>query len=291
MHIETLTEVRTVLGESPVWDVDADRLYWVDSLGRAIHRTTADGRELKSWATPANVGSICLRRGAGAVGALKTGLHFIDFADGACRLIANPEPDRPSNTFNDGKVDRRGRFWFGSMDIAESGPNGSLYRLDPDLGVTRVRAGVTVSNGPCWSPDDRTFYFSDSATGEIRAFDFDVETGSIANERSFVSLSRSHDGLVDGATVDAEGYLWSAHVYAGRIARYAPDGKLDREIILPTGAVTSVMFGGPGLDIIFATSMAKPLRAGIAAGGPTAGCLFAIHGLGIRGMPEPKFAG
>jgi len=289
MRIEALTDVRTLLGESPVWDVDAQRISWVDSLGRRIFRATADGRELESLEVPANIGSMVLRRGGGAVGALKTGLHFIDLATGELEAITDPEAHLPDNTLNDGKVDRQGRFWFGSMDTTEAGPHGALYRLDPDLTLTRIRDGVTVSNGPCWAPDDRTFYFSDSGTGAMTAFDFDLESGSIANPRPFAQALGG--GSVDGATVDAEGFVWSAQVYAGRLARFAPDGTLEREIAMPTGAVTSVMFGGPELDVLFVTSMERALRTGARPDGAMAGRLFAIHGLGIRGLPEPKFGG
>ena len=134
------------------------------------------------------------------------------------------------NRLNDGKVDRRGRFFAGSMDTMEEGPSGGLYRLDPDFSVTRIDSGIICSNGPCWSPDDRTFYFADTWTGEIWAYDYDIATGAATNRRTFVRVDTSKGGAADGSTVDAEGYLWNALVYDGRLVRYAPDGTVDRII-------------------------------------------------------------
>lgn len=289
MRIDAITEIRTTLGESPVWDPDSDRIFWVDSLGRAIYSAAPDGRDPWRCDTPANIGSMALRNGGGAIAAMKSGLHLVDFATGEFQMLHDPEAHIPGNTLNDGKVDSQGRFWFGSMDIAEDGPNGTLYRLDADHTLHAVEHGFTVSNGPCWSADRRTFYFSDSAVSRIWAYDFDQGTGAIGNKRVF--LDYRGGGLVDGATVDAEGFLWSAHVYGGKVARYTPEGNLDREIMLPASAVTSVMFGGPDLDRLFVTSMSAPLDPTVDAGGSLAGSLFVISGLGVRGIPEDKFAG
>ena len=261
MHIEELTQTRSVLGESPMWDVDTDRLFWVDSLGRKIFRAAPDGSDLLEMDVPANLGSIALCRGGGLIGAFKTGLHFVDVDSGALTPIGNPELDLPNNTLNDGKVDAAGRFWFGSMNITEAEPSGTLYRLDPDLSLTKILGNITVSNGPCWSADGRRFYFGDSTTRLITAFDFDLALGTLSRPRPFFSSPFDPPSTVDGATVDAEGYLWSAQVYSGRIVRVAPDGTLDRTIEMTTPAVTSVMFGGPDLDTLFVTSMARPLKA------------------------------
>ena len=144
------------------------------------------------------------------------------------------------------------------MDTMEEGPNGALYRLDPDLSLHKLDDGIIVSNGPCWSPDGSIFYFADTWTGEIWAYDYDLETGAVSNRRTFCKVDRSRGGAADGSTVDAEGCLWNALVYDGRLVRYTPDGKVDRVIEMPVKKVTSVMFGGPNLDILYVTSMAKP---------------------------------
>jgi L-arabinonolactonase len=290
MRIEVLVDVKTTLGEGPLWDVDEQRLYWIDSFDGRVFRCTADGREVRAWDVPQKIGSMCLRQGGGAVVSLQRGFHFLDFGTGEVSLIHDPEPDRPNNRINDGKVDRRGRFVAGSMDTMEEGGNGALYRLDPDLRVTKLEGEVIVSNGPCWSPDGRTFYFTDSWSGQISAYDYDLETGEIAGKRTFCRMEHE-GGAFDGATVDAEGCVWSALVYVGKLARYTPDGQVERVIDMPVKKVTSVMFGGPDLDVLYVASMAKPPLPRFPADPRPRGSLFAIHGLGVRGVPEARFAG
>ncbi len=290
MKIEVLIDVKTTLGEGPLWDVDQQRLYFIDSFDGRVFRCTADGREVRSWDVPAKIGSIAIRKdGDGAICSLANGFHALDFRTGDVDLIHDPEPGRDANRINDGKVDRRGRFIAGSMDTQESGPNGALYRLDPDFTVTTLDTGIIVSNGPCWSPDSKTFYFADSWSGEIWAYDYDLETGSVANRRTFATLDTSKGGAADGSTVDAEGFLWNAQVYDGKLVRYAPDGSVDREIEMPVRKVTSVMFGGPNLDVLYVTSMAKPPLPRFPGDGVLRGALFAIHGLGVKGLPESRF--
>jgi L-arabinonolactonase len=290
MRIEVLVDVKTTLGEGPLWDVDEQRLYWIDSFDGRVFRCTADGREVRAWDVPQKIGSMCLRQGGGAVVSLQRGFHFLDFGTGEVSLIHDPEPDRPNNRINDGKVDRRGRFVAGSMDTMEEGGNGALYRLDPDLRVTKLEGEIIVSNGPCWSPDGRTFYFTDSWSGQISAYDYDLETGEIAGKRTFCRMEHE-GGAFDGATVDAEGCVWSALVYVGKLARYTPDGQVERVIDMPVKKVTSVMFGGPDLDVLYVTSMAKPPLPRFPADPALRGSLFAVHGLGVRGVPEARFAG
>ncbi|MBZ9958152.1 SMP-30/gluconolactonase/LRE family protein [Mesorhizobium sp. B2-4-2] len=292
MKIEVVVDVKTTLGEGPLWDVEQERLYWIDSFDGRVFRATADGREIRSWNVPMKIGSMALRKdGGGAVVSLQRGFHLLDFATGEVTLIHDPEPDKPMNRLNDGKVDRRGRFFAGSMDTMEEGPSGGLYRLDPDFSVTRIDSGIICSNGPCWSPDDRTFYFADTWTGEIWAYDYDIETGAASNRRTFVRVDTSRGGAADGSTVDAEGCLWNALVYDGRLVRYAPDGSIDRIIDMPVKKITSAMFGGPKLDTLYVTSMAKPPLPRFPGDGVLRGSLFAITGLGVTGVPEPRFGG
>src|SRR4051812_13185859 len=133
MRIEVVVDVKTTLGEGPLWDVEQERLYWIDSFDGRVFRATVSGSEIRSWDVPEKIGSMALSNsGHGAVVSLANGFHFLDFASGEVELIHDPEPDKPRNRINDGKVDRRGRFIAGSMDTMESGPNGALYRLDPD---------------------------------------------------------------------------------------------------------------------------------------------------------------
>lgn len=290
MRIEVLVDVKPTLGEAPLWDTEQERLYWIDSFDGRVFRATVDGHELRCWQVPQKIGSMAIRKdGSGAVVSLERGFHLLDFDTGEVKFVIDPEPGMVNNRLNDGKVDKRGRFVVGSMDTREQGPTGALYRLDPDFSLHTIEDGIIVSNGPCWSPDGRIFYFHDSWSGEIWAYDYDGASGSISNRRTFAKVDTSRGGEADGSTVDAEGHLWTALVYGGKILRYDPSGKVERVIDMPVKKVTSVMFGGPKLDILFVTSMAKPPLPRFPGDGVLRGSLFAIHDLGISGVPEPRF--
>ena len=292
MRIEVLLDVKTTLGEGPLWDVEQERLYFIDSFDGRVFRTTVDGGELRAWDVPQKIGSMAVRKdGRGAVVSLQRGFHLLDFKTNEVTLIHDPEPGLGKNRINDGKVDRRGRFVAGSMDTMEEGANGALYSLSADCQVTRLDSGIVCSNGPCWSPDGGTFYFTDTWSGEIWAYDYDLATGAVSHRRTFATVDTSKGGAADGATVDAEGCVWSALVYDGKLVRYTPEGRVDRMIDMPVKKVTSVMFGGPKLDILFVTSMAKPPLPRFPGDGALRGSLFAIYDLGIHGLPEPRFSG
>lgn len=291
MKIEVLVDVKTTLGEGPLWDVQEQRLYWIDSADGRVFRATAQGNELRAWQVPQKIGSMALRKGGGAIVSLARGLHTLDFESGDIQLITDPEPELLNNRLNDGKVDAQGRFVFGSMDTLEEGPNGALYCLDTDMSVRKLDDHIIVSNGPCWSPDGRIFYFSDTWSGDIWAYDYDQKTGNIANKRVFTTLQGKHFRSSDGSTVDEEGCLWNAQVYEGILVRYHPDGSVERTIPMPVKNVTSVMFGGPDLDVLYVTCMSKPPLPRFPKDSVLGGSVFAITGLGIRGLPEHRFAG
>ena len=290
MKIEVLVDVKTTLGEGPVWDVEQQRLYWIDAAGMRIFRATAQGTEIRAWDVPSRVGSIAIRKdGKGAICSLAKGFHSLDFATGEIELIAEIEIDRPHNWINDGKVDRRGRFFAARWDSQEAGPNGALYRLDPDFSVTLVESGIIVSNGPCWSPDDKTFYFADTWAGEIWAYDYDMKLVIWPTD---VHLQKSTPQRVVLLTVllliqkDVSGMLWS--MTAGSCVT-RPMVKSTASLTCPVKKITSAMFGGPNLDILYVTSMAKPPLPRFPGDGQLRGSLFAIHGLGIKGIAEPRF--
>jgi L-arabinonolactonase len=290
MRIRTVIDVKTSLGESPLWDAEQERLYFIDSMDGRIFRVAADGSGLETWDVREKIGSLCLRRdGTGAIVSLQSGLYSFDFATDRLELLHAPERDLPANRLNDGKTDSAGRFLVGSMDTEEAAGSGRLYRLDPDLSLKVLDSGIVCSNGPCFSPDEKTFYFADTWSGDIWAYDYDPADGSVSNRRVFATVDRSDGGACDGMTVDAEGFVWQAHVYGGRVHRYAPDGTVDRTIEMPVRKVTSVMFGGPDLDILYVTSMARPPLPRFPEDGPQRGALFAIEGLGVRGLPTHRF--
>jgi len=207
--IECVLECGNHLGEGPVWDADEGCLYWLDGTGRrvgnpSIWRLDPRTGATRHWSLAHDVGALALRQRGGAVLALADGFYFFDFTTGELDLITKIEAEQPRSRLNDGKCDRRGRFFAGGMDDKEELKLCGLWRLDPDLSVTLVDDGIICSNGPCWSPDDKTFYFADTFQGEIWAYNYNIVTGTPANRRLFASF-KGDPGVADGSTVDAEG--------------------------------------------------------------------------------------
>jgi len=300
--IECVLQCENHLGEGPVWDVEEGRLYWVDGTGRRVGKPSLwrmDPRtgKVDHWSLGRDVGAMALRQRGGAVLALDDGFYFFDFGSGKLDLIERVDADEPRTRLNDGKCDRRGRFFAGGMDDKEELAICGLWRLDPDLKVTLVDRGIICTNGPCWSPDDRTFYLADTFQQEYWAYDYDIGTGTLSNKRVLAS-TREDAGVADGSTVDAEGFLWNAQLISGELVRYAPDGTVERRIGMPVRNITSVMFGGDRLDELYVTSMARVKHPAVhdhfsveAKPQFGAGSLFKVTGLGVRGLPEPRFAG
>lgn len=278
------------LGEGPCWHGGEQALYFVDALAPAIHRWSPGTGALETWPMPEIVGSFAIRAKGGLIASLQSGFAAVELPGGTVTPLVDPEPERPANILNDGKCDRRGRFWCGSRDGELTHPKGALYRLDPDLSVRRMDDGFIVSNGLAWSPDNRTLYFADSRAETVFAYDYNLDEGAVSNRRVFFE-TRDIAGRCDGATVDAEGFYWCALVHGGRIARVDPKGRFDRFIDLPVRHPTMCTFGGANLDILYVTSAASMVPEAERAATPDAGAVFAITGLGVRGLPEPMFAG
>jgi len=290
MKISRINTQHCKVGEGPLWDVAEQALYFIDIVGRALHRYDFASGETRSWHMPAVIGSLALREQGGAILALPDGVHSFDVETGVLAPLAIALDRHPRAQFNDGKVDRRGRFWVGSTDssLTDTQPYGVVYRLDPDHSLTVVDRGIHISNGPCWSPDDRTFYFSDSLPHHIYAYAYDIETGEVANRRLFAD-TRELGGIPDGATVDVDGLVWMAICNGQKVVAFRPDGKVERRIDTPMTMPSSVMFGGPNLDLLFVTSIDPTLlgRPAEELGGHT----IMIEGLGTRGIEEPRYAG
>ena len=277
------------VGEGPVWDVAEQALYWIDIVGRQVFRLDGGTGQLRQWSVPDTIGSMALREGGGAILALADGVYTLDFESGACRLLATSADLDSQVQLADCKVDRRGRFIVGSSDRGMKEARGKLYALDP--GATELRAiddDIFLANGPCWSPDDKTFYHADSIRKQIFAYDYDIDSGTVANRRPFAS-TEEFGGIPDGATVDAEGHIWSAICEGGKIVRFRPDGSVERIVPFPLKLPGSVMFGGPELDRLFVPTL-SPAFLGRPAD-PLDGSTFVIEDLNIQGIPEPRFAG
>jgi len=285
-QVERVLKIGNRLGEGPLWSVDEGVLYWVDIEGNRLYRFLPADGTLESFDTGLPVGALGLRASGGLVVATKNGFAFWDTHTLSLTFIANPEPDKPEARFNDGAVDRRGRFWAGTL---APGATSSLYRLDPDLTVHTMETGITASNGIGWSPDNRTMYFTDTRRKTIYAYDFDVATGHISNRRSFV-FTPDEEGVPDGLAVDSEGFIWSARWGGWKVSCYDPSGKLEREVRLPVQYPTSCAFGGDRLDELYVTSARTRVSEEQIREQPFAGDLFRLK-TGTRGLPEPKFAG
>jgi L-arabinonolactonase len=293
-ELECVVEAKNTLGEGLFWNTQEQALYWLDSQGQPkIQRLDPKTGAVRHWTMPDEIGSMVFRDKGGIIAGLKSGFYLIELdTDGdraTLELLHDPEPDFPDNRLNDGKCDRAGRYWCGSLDNT-GGENGRLYRVDHDLSVHCMETGVTISNGIAWSPDDKTMYYASTRADVCWAYDFDLASGAIANRRTFIDTT-DMAGKVDGATVDADGGYWCALVGGWAIGHFDPDGRLIETYPFPVEHPTMCSFGGPGLDILYITSTRKFLTPEMAKEQPHAGALFALHGTGATGLPEPFFKG
>jgi len=288
-EIVCLYEAKDILGEGPIWNEDERCLYWCDNIGARVHRYDVATRQVKTWPMSEEIGSLVFRQQGGIVAGMKSGFCFLDLDSGKLDHIVSAEPDT-DNCLNDGKCDRRGRYWCGTINRDLKTANGGLYRLDTDLTCHKMESNIIASNGLAFSPDDKTLYFCDSRQDTVWAYDLDANSGNIRNRRVFIS-TKDIPGRVDGATVDVDGNYWCAHIHDWHVACYDPRGRLLRRIRLPVRHPTMCTFGGDNYDVMFVTSGTRFLEAAEAPSQPLAGSLFAIYGIGARGFPEPRFAG
>jgi len=285
-EIELVFSARDILGEGPRWHPHEQCLYWVDIESKYYHRLHTITHTHQIFEVGELVGVLGFRDRGGLILASERGFSFFDPETRQLERIGDPEEDKSNTQFNDGAVDRLGRFWAGTLGDPFQN---SLYRLDPDLSIHRMDTGFDVSNGIGWSPDNKVMYFTDSTPGIIYEYEYDLATGSIANRKIFVNRS-GQSGVPDGLTVDAEGFIWSAVWDGGCIERYDPDGKLERRIDLPVQYPTSMAFGGQDLDELYITSALYEFPKEERHRYPLDGNLFRIKGI-AKGISEPKFAG
>jgi sugar lactone lactonase YvrE len=289
--VRVVLQARHIVGESPVWCPRTRRLHLVDIFAPAVHSLDPLSGEVRSLVLPDLVTSVSVRRAGGLVLTLRKTFAFLDLDTGELTPLDDPEPERPNNRFNDGKCDRQGRLWAGTMGAeAWNEPVGALYRFDAARRTTRMQDEVKCSNGTGWSPDGRTMYYTESFRYAIFAYDFDAASGEIANRRVFASLDPMLDGFPDGLTVDAEGCVWSAQPGYGRLVRYDPAGRIERIIELPVSRGTSCIFGGDGYATLYITSATETLTPAQLAEEPLAGSVFAFEP-GVCGLAETPFAG
>jgi sugar lactone lactonase YvrE len=275
---------RDQLGEGPLWSSRQNAIFWVDILQHRLQRLSLADGSVSHWSLPEKIGWVAERRDApGFIAGLQSGFAELTLEPLAIKHIADPEPELPGNRMNDAKVDHHGRIWAGTMDVEIKQPTGSLYRLDPDLKITRMDSGYMVTNGPVFSRDFEHLYHNDTARGLVYRFNVTPE-GTLTGKKVFLSFPEDW-GVPDGMTLDAEGCLWIAHWGGGRVTRFDPDGQLERLIKLPASQITSCTFGGEGLDRMFITSAAVDK-----GDEPLAGSLFEVDP-GVRGLAPHYFAG
>jgi sugar lactone lactonase YvrE len=275
------------LGEGPLWHPGENRLYCVDIESKQILRINLQQGSHESYRFDQRVSCLGIREQGGFVLAAESGFAFWEPASNNIMQLCQPEVDRSEARFNDGAVDPCGRFWAGSM--TPEGYENSLYRLDPDLTCHPMQSGIGIANGIGWSPDRRTMYFTDSPRKVIHAFDYDVEAGSIENQRIWADL-RDERGVPDGLTVDVEGCVWSARWDGWCVSRFDPQGQLMTEIQVPVQRPTSCTFAGEDLDLLCITSARVELTEQERREQPSAGDLFLLP-TETRGQTPNLFLG
>jgi len=288
-EVELALDAHAELGEAPSWDPDTRRLIWVDITAELVHQFDPATGEDERFEVGQPVGAAVPTTDGRLALAVSDGFAFLDPATGIVERIADVEIDLADTMMNDGKCDPAGRFWAGTKDANGSRPLGSLYRLGADRRPERMLTGLTVSNGLGWSPDGATMYFIDSPTQRVDVFEFDAETGEVANRRPMLDFPKAL-GLPDGMTVDEEGFLWVAFWSGSAVRRIHPEGRVVAVVELPVSQVTSCAFGGDDLSDLYVTSARDGLSDAQQREQPHAGALFRLRP-GVRGLSQRPFAG
>lgn len=283
--IKNVLFARARLGEGPVWDSTNQWLYWVDIYNHRVNRFNPVTGENLYFDVGDVVGAIALTRKNRLIMALRHGLAFLNLDTGEVIPIIQIEADQPRNRFNDGKCDRQGRFWFGSLSRDQT--QASLYRYDPDGSLHLMETGLTISNGLGWSPDQKTFYLTDSPLKQIYAYNFDAATGKISDRRIFVDLS-SESFYPDGLAIDIQGNIWSAMWDGWCVICFNPKGEEISRIQLPIQRPTSCTFGGEDLRTLYVTSACVGLSEEEIEKSFYSGDLFAVETNAV-GLPTDSF--
>jgi sugar lactone lactonase YvrE len=287
--LHCVKSVQADLGECPVWSVAEQVLYWVDINAPALNRFDPATGENTAMRMPESIGCFALRERGGFVVALRDGIWLARADRTLERQIAAAPYDPARHRFNDGRCDRQGRFWAGSMNEKRDANSAALVRVDADHRMTSVLSDMMISNGLAWSPDGRTMYHTDTPTRVIHAHDFDAASGTPSNRRTFAQFAAPTE-RPDGGAVDSEGCYWTAFYGGGKVARISPAGAVLAEFGVPAMCPTMCAFGGPDLTTLYVTSARQLRSAEELARLPHSGDLFAMS-VRVPGLPEPAFAG
>ena len=278
-----------LLGEGPVWDESNDTLYWVDIKGRALHAHRPGSKIDRRINLPIEVSAVAPRMGGGLIAATRNGFAFLDPHGGRINQIEDPEAEFLDNRFNDGTVDNLGNFIAGTMHELETAYTGSVYCLDSQGVVKQLFGGYIVCNGPAFSPDGCTLYFSNSTEREILAFPYDAGIREVGKPRLFTKITEA-SGYPDGLAVDLDGCVWCAHWDGWGVSRFSPNGDFLQFFELPIPRVTSCAFGGSDYEQLYITSASWGLSSAQLQESPLSGSLFVVTP-GVKGMPSRAFLG
>lgn len=288
ISVSTIGETVSQWGEGPIWW--NGRLFYVDINGQKLLRLDAKSGTTESWAISERIGTVVPTKSDDRViYAGDTGFVEFNLSTGEKKPLADPESDlRDTNRFNDGKCDLAGRFWAGTISMVKATGSANLYCLDTEGTLTHKVGSVTNSNGICWSADAKTMFYIDTPTQKVRAYDFDIDSGELENERTVVDTAgHGYTSSPDGMTIDAEGKLWIAFCHGGCVVRFDPETNTElQRVDLPCIETTACAFGGENLDRLFVTTGIKP-----DLDEPGAGKVFVIDGLDIQGVPAFAYKG
>lgn len=277
-----------LLGECPLWDTSSQSLYWIDSRRHLVRRLQPLTGAQSDWAMPQEVGSIALCESGQILVALVDSFVRLNPDSGVITPLPQVKVPHAGHDIrlNDGRADRSGRFVVGSLVMHRTDPIGALYQLHGNT-LRELDRGFSVSNATCFSPDGRWLYFADSLTRKVMRYPYDTATGQVGSSEVLIDTAPLNSAP-DGATVDADGCIWVALVLTGQLARFRPDGSLDRLIDCPVPYVSCPCFGGEQLDTIYLTSIRNSGNL-LRTEHPDGGSLIAIRGTGVRGLPEARF--
>lgn len=275
-----------ILGEGVQWNHREQAVWWVDIKSNQLFRYHLASKTLQSWATPEAVGCFAFTENdERMLLALASGFAWFDKNTGAVEWITKPEAHLIGNRLNDGRVDRQGRFWAGSVVEQKTTPEQSagLFCLNAAGDASQHLTGLAISNSLCWSLDGKKLYHADSPTHQIKIYDFDATTGTLSNGKIFVQTANHVEP--DGSTIDADGFLWNAEWGGSRLVRYTPEGAENFVLNTPVSQPTCMAFGGDDMNLLFVTSARIGLSDEALAAQPEAGNLF-IYRTDFKGVNE-----
>ncbi|GGC84307.1 SMP-30/gluconolactonase/LRE family protein [Undibacterium terreum] len=291
-QVNLLVDAKNQLGECVLWCDRTRRVFWTDIQSARLHAHSPVSGETQTWELPERLCNFAFTEDSNRLLAgFASGFSFFDLTTAAITPICKVEADLPDTRLNDGRCDRQGRFVFGTMNEAEEKTAiGSFYRLNADLSLERLPLpSIAIANSICFSPDGNSMFYCDSMQGIIHRWDGYGSGNTDAGQFHIFADLSADTGAPDGSCIDAEGFLWNAQWGGKRVVRYAPDGRVDISLDVPTSQPSCVCLGGEQLDQLFVTTARESMSEERIARQPQAGGLFHAQLQGIRGLAENRF--